>query len=96
MKRAEPTREPQLSHLPCLMTAAEVGLILGLSPKTIHKRVRTGKLACVQVTGRERRFTDEQVQGLFPGGERPGLAVRGRRNQAKRRQSAGHSRGAGP
>jgi excisionase family DNA binding protein len=32
-----------------------------VSEKTVHKLVREGKLACVQITGRERRFTDEQV-----------------------------------
>ena len=36
--------------------------MLGISPKTVHKLVREGKLPCVQVTTRERRFTPEQVQ----------------------------------
>ena len=45
-----------------LLTVAVVASILGVSPKTVHKLVREGKLACVQVTTRERRFTHEQVQ----------------------------------
>jgi excisionase family DNA binding protein len=45
-----------------LLTVAVVASILGVSPKTVHKLVREGKLACIQVTARERRFTNEQVQ----------------------------------
>ena len=45
-----------------LLTAVTVATILGVSPKTIHKLVREKKLACVQVTSRDRRFTPEQVQ----------------------------------
>jgi excisionase family DNA binding protein len=45
-----------------LCRASEVAQILGISVKTVHKRVREGKLPCVQVTARERRFTPEQVR----------------------------------
>ena len=45
-----------------LLTAVTVASILGVAPKTIHKLVRERKLACVQVTARERRFTHDQVQ----------------------------------
>jgi excisionase family DNA binding protein len=45
-----------------LCRASEVAKILGISVKTVHKLVREGKLHCVQVTARERRFTPEQVQ----------------------------------
>jgi excisionase family DNA binding protein len=45
-----------------LWKAEEVGQILSISTKTVHKLVREKKLACVQVTSRERRFTPEQVQ----------------------------------
>jgi excisionase family DNA binding protein len=45
-----------------LLKAPEVAVLLGLSTKTIHKLVREKKLACVQVTARDRRFTPEQVQ----------------------------------
>jgi excisionase family DNA binding protein len=48
--------------IPALLSAKGVGAILGISAKTVHKRVREGKLACVQVTSRDRRFTHEQVQ----------------------------------
>lgn len=45
-----------------LWHASDVAQLLGISVKTVHKLVREGKLACVQVTARERRFTPEQVQ----------------------------------
>ena len=47
---------------PSLLTAKRVGVILGISLKTVHKLARERKLACVQVTSRDRRFTPEQVQ----------------------------------
>jgi excisionase family DNA binding protein len=48
--------------LPLLLTAEDVAAILGISVKTVHKLVREKKLACVQVTSRDRRFTREQIQ----------------------------------
>jgi excisionase family DNA binding protein len=45
-----------------LLDSEEVAAILKISPKTVHKLAREGKLACVQVTSRDRRFTPEQVQ----------------------------------
>jgi excisionase family DNA binding protein len=48
-------------QLRSLMTAKEVAEILGISAKTVNKLAREGKLGCVQVTGKERRFTEEQV-----------------------------------
>ena len=45
-----------------LLTPTDVAGILGVSVKTVHKLVRDGKLGCVQVTGKERRFTEEQVK----------------------------------
>jgi excisionase family DNA binding protein len=45
-----------------LLDPVEVARMLKISVKTVHKLVREKKLACVQVTSRERRFTDEQVQ----------------------------------
>lgn len=50
------------SRMPALWQASDVARILDISPKTVHKLAREGKLACVQVTSRERRFTPEQVQ----------------------------------
>ena len=47
---------------PMLWTASDAALLLGISVKTVHKLVRERKLACVQVTSRERRFTHEQVE----------------------------------
>ena len=50
------------SSIERLLTAATVACILGISPKTVHKLVREGKLGCVQITARERRFTHQQVE----------------------------------
>lgn len=50
------------SGMLALWQASDVAHILGISVKTVHKLVREGMLACVQVTARERRFTPEQVQ----------------------------------
>lgn len=48
--------------LPTLLYPRDVAQVLGISVKTIHKLVRDGKLGCVQVTARDRRFSREQVQ----------------------------------
>jgi excisionase family DNA binding protein len=53
------------SAMPALSRASDVARILGVSTKTVHKLVREKKLACVQVTPRERRFTHEQVQNYI-------------------------------
>jgi hypothetical protein len=45
-----------------LFDSKEVAAILKVAVKSVHKFVREGKLACVQITARERRFTPEQVQ----------------------------------
>ena len=45
-----------------LLDAEEVGDILGIAPKTVHKLARSGLLQSVRVTGRDRRFTVNQVQ----------------------------------
>jgi excisionase family DNA binding protein len=45
-----------------LLYPRDVAQVLGISVKTVHKLVRDGKLGCVQVMAKERRFTQEQVQ----------------------------------
>ncbi|AFM23347.1 helix-turn-helix domain-containing protein [Desulfomonile tiedjei] len=45
-----------------LMDVKDIAKILKIAPKTVHKLVREGKLGCVQVTDKDRRFTREQVQ----------------------------------
>jgi excisionase family DNA binding protein len=45
-----------------LLKAINVADILGISMKTVNKLVREGKLGCVQVTAKERRFSEEQVR----------------------------------
>jgi excisionase family DNA binding protein len=48
-----------------LLSPKEFAEILGISVKTVHKLVRDGKLGCVQVTSKERRFTEEQVKAYI-------------------------------
>ncbi len=45
-----------------LLSARQVAEILGISVKTVNKLVREAKLGCVQVTAKERRFTEEQIR----------------------------------
>jgi excisionase family DNA binding protein len=45
-----------------LLSAKDVAEILGISAKTVNKLVREAKLGCVQVTAKERRFTEQQVE----------------------------------
>jgi len=45
-----------------LLSAREVAEILGISVKTVNKLVREAKLGCVQVTAKERRFTEDQIR----------------------------------
>ena len=58
--RAEPVWGKERVAL--LLDSKEVAAILKVAVKTVNKLVREGKLACVQVTSRDRRFTHEQVQ----------------------------------
>jgi excisionase family DNA binding protein len=44
-----------------LMRAADVAKILSISAKTVNKLVRDGKLGCVQVTAKERRFSEDHL-----------------------------------
>jgi excisionase family DNA binding protein len=44
------------------LSAKDVAEILGISVKTVNKLVREGKLGCVQVTAKERRFTEDQIR----------------------------------
>jgi excisionase family DNA binding protein len=45
-----------------LLSAKDVAEILGISAKTVNKLVREAKLGCVQVTAKERRFTEDQIR----------------------------------
>ena len=57
-----PIEERQVVAVPRLISAAEAGEILGISAKTVHKLVRSGRLGCVEITTRKRRFTMELVE----------------------------------
>ncbi|MFC1834530.1 helix-turn-helix domain-containing protein [Thermodesulfobacteriota bacterium] len=42
-----------------LWKAEDVAQVFHISPKTVHRLVREGKLSCVQIAVRERRFAEE-------------------------------------
>jgi excisionase family DNA binding protein len=48
-----------------LLTAEQVAEHLGVKPKTVHQLVREGKLACIQVTARDRKFTETQIEAFI-------------------------------
>jgi excisionase family DNA binding protein len=60
MERKE--KDHERTSIQRLLTAKHVAEILGVAVKTVQKLVREGKLGCVQITTKERRFTEEQVQ----------------------------------
>jgi len=51
--------------MPQLIDAQDVALIPKIAKKTVHKLVREGKLGCVQVTEKDRRFTRDQVRDFI-------------------------------
>ena len=63
-----------------LLDAKDVARILKRSVKTVHKRVREGKLACVQDNQKDRRFTIGQVLAYI---EAQSTEVRIDRSKAK-------------
>jgi excisionase family DNA binding protein len=54
--------DPERIFIQKLLSARDVAEILGISVKTVNKMVREAKLGCVQVTAKERRFTEDQIQ----------------------------------
>src|SRR5208283_4443246 len=54
--------DQERSAISRLLSAKDVAEILGISVKTVNKWVRDAKLGCVQVTAKERRFTEEQIR----------------------------------
>lgn len=45
-----------------LLDSWEVATILGIGRSTVHQLVKEGRLACVQITKRTRKFTGEMVE----------------------------------
>lgn len=66
----------EIELIPRLLSSNEVAEILGISTKTVNKLVREGKLGCVQVTSRERRFTKAQIQSYIEDKSKKPAAVR--------------------
>ncbi len=71
-----------------LLSPKDVAEIFGISVKTVHKLVRDGKLGCVQVTSKERRFTEEQVEAYIEAQSKELPKVRVDRKPAPRVSSA--------
>ncbi|MGO9567207.1 MAG: helix-turn-helix domain-containing protein [Desulfomonilaceae bacterium] len=64
MVNNETGKENEQERIPVqkLLSARDVAEILGISVKTVNKLVRKAKLGCVQVTAKERRFSEEQIR----------------------------------
>jgi excisionase family DNA binding protein len=56
------TNQEEVVAIPGLLTAKEVGKMLGISARAVNRLAREGKLGCVQLTSRDRRFTQELVE----------------------------------
>ena len=63
---------PTGNQPPILLQPDQVAQVLGVSLKTVHKLVREGKLACVQVTGRDRQCIYENCAGYPRSFQEPG------------------------
>jgi hypothetical protein len=48
-----------------LMQPEDVAKILGVKVKNVHEYVRKGELACVQLSPKDRKFTEAQVQDFI-------------------------------
>jgi excisionase family DNA binding protein len=51
--------------LPRLYTEEETAEYLGLKVKKVQEHVRNGKLQCVQLSARDRMFTEEQIKDFL-------------------------------
>jgi excisionase family DNA binding protein len=60
-------------ELQALLTAQDVARILGISRRTVHRLVRERKLSCIQVTSKERRFSESQVADYIQSQSAPRL-----------------------
>jgi len=45
-----------------LYTPEQTAECLGIKVKTVHQLVREGRLACIQMTAKDRKFTEAQIQ----------------------------------
>jgi hypothetical protein len=73
-----------------LLNVTDVASILGLMPKTVNKLVREKKLACVQVTARDRRLTTEHARAPVRRSSITGLVIQPGRKKAERPQCKKH------
>ncbi|MGO9120496.1 MAG: helix-turn-helix domain-containing protein [Desulfomonilaceae bacterium] len=48
-----------------LLKPEQVAEYLGVSVKSVHQFVREGRLGCIQLSPKDRRFTEEQIQAFL-------------------------------
>jgi excisionase family DNA binding protein len=48
--------------LPTLLSPEEAANHLGVKTRTVHQLVRERKLACIQISAKDRKFTQAQIQ----------------------------------
>jgi excisionase family DNA binding protein len=54
-----------------LMTPAEVAALFSVSPKTVTRWARTGKISCIRTLGGHRRFDRAQMEDFAVHGYDP-------------------------
>jgi excisionase family DNA binding protein len=55
----------RLDMLPSLLTTQAVAEYLGVKTKTTHQLVREGKLSCIQLSPKDRKFTEDQLKAYL-------------------------------
>jgi excisionase family DNA binding protein len=64
MRRGSPTRRQGRNHLPSYLHTAEVANILHVSPKTVSRWAKEGKLPFLKTLGGHRRYPEAEIRDL--------------------------------
>lgn len=84
------THAPSHTDLTALLTADQVALLLGVTPRTVRTWARKGALERVLLGGRLVRYTRASVAALMTPNEHDPGVTRGREKEASR---SGHRSG---
>jgi excisionase family DNA binding protein len=67
MRRGSPTRRQGRNHLPQHLHTAEVADLLHVSPKTVSRSAKEGKLPFLKTLGGHRRYAEAEIRDLAEG-----------------------------
>jgi len=67
MRRGSPTRRQASTTAPSYLRAAEVADILHVSPKTVSRWAKEGKLPFLKTLGGHRRYLEAEIRELAEG-----------------------------